>query len=150
VQIEEVTPDALRPLVGLMLEMWPESTYDEELADCRKILQADDRTCFLCKMELDYRGFVYLAIRTDYVEGAKRSPVAYLEGIYVQDAFRNQGVGRLLLQAAEKWCRARGFKELASDAEVCNALSVAFHKQMGFQEKNRIVCYVKNLPDLKE
>lgn len=132
-----------------MLEMWPESTFEAELEDCRKILAADDRICLIGAAEGRYIGFIYLAIRSDHVEGATQAPVTYLEAIYVQEAWRKQGIAKLLLAAGERWAMDRGFKELASDAVVDNHMSIAFHKEMGFREVNRIVCFVKNLPKLE-
>ena len=53
-------------------------------------------------------GFAEVSVRTDYVNGCKSSPVAFLEGIYVRPEFRRHGVARLLYQEAERWGRARG------------------------------------------
>ena len=90
-------------------------------------------------------GFAQAQLRTDYVEGTESSPVGYLEGIYVEPEARRQGVARQLLGACQDWARARGCREFASDCELDNTLSQAFHEAVGFTEANRIVCYVKRL-----
>ena len=90
-------------------------------------------------------GFAQCQLRHDYVEGTETSPVGYLEGIYVREGVRRQGVARKLLSACESWAKAQGCKEFASDCELDNTDSQRFHQAVGFEEANRIVAYVKKL-----
>jgi aminoglycoside 6'-N-acetyltransferase I len=41
-----------------------------------------------------------------YADGCETSPVAYLEGWYVDRDLRRQGIGTALVRAAEMWARA--------------------------------------------
>ena len=82
-------------------------------------------------------------------EGAYTSPVGYLEGIYVEPAFRRCGVAAELVRACEAWARARGCSEFASDTEAENVRSIHFHLSVGFQEANRVVCFLKRLDEKK-
>ena len=90
-------------------------------------------------------GFAQCALRHDYVEGTCSSPVGYLEGIYVAPACRHRGFARALLRACENWAEEMGCTEFASDCELTNSDSYAFHKSMGFAEANRIICFTKKL-----
>lgn len=45
----------------------------------------------------------------------------------------------------EKWSRQMGCSEFASDCELDNAVSLAFHINMGFTEVNRIICFTKQI-----
>ena len=78
------------------------------------------------------------------MEGTETSPVGYLEGIYVQEGVRRQGIARSLLSACESWAKARGVRNLPATA-LGNADSQRFHRAVGFEEANRIVAYVKKL-----
>lgn len=89
-------------------------------------------------------GFAELNIR-NYAEGCSTNRVAYLEGWYVASEARRQGVGRMLVQAAEDWARAQGCTEFASDAEFGNAASASAHKALGFDEVSQIRCFRKSL-----
>jgi aminoglycoside 6'-N-acetyltransferase I len=91
-------------------------------------------------------GFVELSIRP-YAEGCDTDSVAYLEGWYVAPEARVQGVGRSLIQAAERWAREEGCSEFASDALVDNEIGAAAHRALGFTEVVQIRCFKKPLID---
>ena len=79
------------------------------------------------------------------MEGTETSPVGYLEGIYVKETDRRQGIACALLDACKEWAKAQGCTEFASDCELTNTESQAFHRAAGFSEANRIVAYVRKL-----
>ena len=89
-------------------------------------------------------GFVEIGSR-NYAEGCDGSPVAYLEGWYVDPDARRKGLGRRLQCAAEDWGRSNGFSEMASDAELHNDASLETHLSLGFEEVERQVCFRKCL-----
>ncbi len=89
-------------------------------------------------------GFIEVDSRS-YAEGCETSPVAYIEGWYVDPEQQKQGVGRLLVQAAEKWAKDQGFTEIASDTWLENDVSIQAHKALGYEEIERLVCFAKML-----
>ena len=88
-------------------------------------------------------GFLELSVR-NYAEGCS-GPAPYVESWYVEPDARAQGVGRRLMEAAERWARERGYTELASDAELENRGSHRAHAALGFQEVERAVHFRKPL-----
>ena len=90
-------------------------------------------------------GFIEIALRSDYVNGTRSSPVAFLEGIYVTPLARKLGVAKALVQAGELWARERGCVEFASDAAIDNQISHAMHRALGFAETQRVVFFRKAL-----
>lgn len=89
-------------------------------------------------------GFVEIGSRT-YAEGCTSTPVAFLEGWYVDPDLRRQGLGRALVRAAEQWALEHGFTEIASDTELENDASLAAHLALGFEEVERQICFRKRL-----
>ena len=89
-------------------------------------------------------GFVEIALR-NYAEGCVTTPVAFLEGWYVDPDVRRRGVGAWLVKAAEDWARARGLEEIASDTTLDNAVSREAHLALGFEEVERQICFRKAL-----
>jgi aminoglycoside 6'-N-acetyltransferase I len=77
----------------------------------------------------------------DIAEGCSTTPVGYLEGLWVDAGARRQGIGRRLVEAALDWSRQRGYREFASDTQLWNTDSQAFHARIGFIETDRIVCF---------
>lgn len=90
-------------------------------------------------------GFAQCGLRHDYVEGTKSSPVGYLEGIFVIESQRKQGIAKELLCACQNYAKEQGCTEFGSDCELENEESLKFHLRMGFQEANRIICFTKKL-----
>ena len=88
--------------------------------------------------------FIELSKR-DYAEGCKSSPVAYIEGIYVDSNLRLTGAGQQLIEAAESWARKNGFIEIASDTKCSNLESISFDHTAGFEITEQITCCRKQL-----
>lgn len=89
-------------------------------------------------------GFIEVGLRS-YAEGCSTSPVAYVEGWYVDDDLRRSGVGRALVVEAEAWALRRGLTEMASDTGLENNVSIAAHRALGFEEVERAVLFKKPL-----
>lgn len=131
---------AAAALAGLL---WPAHTREELEEELRGAM--DSGAVFLALEGEEPAGFAECQIRHDYVEGTSGPPVGYLEGIFVAEPFRGQGVARSLLRACEGWAAEQGCREFASDCELTNTASLRFHLGCGFEEANRIICFTKRL-----
>jgi len=143
--IRRALPGDEAALAALAHSLWPHHTAEELMPDFADILSDADAACFLAGKPGQEIGFAHCQLRHDYVEGTSTSPVGYLEGIYVTDAHRGQGIASLLLDACQSWARARGCREFASDCELHNTDSLRFHLSVGFEEANRIICFRKDI-----
>ena len=135
----------LQVLAELACGLWPEHTLTQMLSELRESIVSPDAVFFLALAEETALGFAQCQLRHDYVEGTDSAPVGYLEGIYVAEGFRKQGIAKGLLTACESWARSQGCSEFASDCELTNAESLRFHLYVGFAEANRIICFTKKL-----
>ncbi len=143
--IREAKNEDLAALAGLAASLWPHHAPDELAREFSGMLTDGDVRFFLqCEGDVPV-GFAQCQLRRDYVEGAQTSPVGYLEGIFVRPDCRRRGYATALLAACETWARERGCTEFASDCELNNGDSIAFHRAMRFAQANRIVCFVKRL-----
>ena len=142
--VRRATDDEMALVTELACLLWPDN-MPEELEMEMSSLAAGGAVFFLAWEEGEAVGFAQCQLRRDYVEGTEHSPVGYLEGIYVKEAFRGRGVAKELLKAGEDWAGSVGCREFASDCELSNTVSQHFHTALGFREANRIVCYVKQL-----
>lgn len=126
-------------------KIWGNDSVEELKKEFEEFAENQNMVSFIIYEDSDPIGFANLSIRYDYVEGCETTPVAYLEGIYVDEKYRNRGYGRDLVKACEDWAKDRDIKEFASDCELSNSDSFAFHKAIGFEEANRIICFKKDL-----
>jgi aminoglycoside 6'-N-acetyltransferase I len=69
---------------------------------------ASDKICMLAFLEDEAKpvGFIEISLR-NVVDGCLSSPVAYLEGIFVEPAKRGVGIARTMLSYAKDWAQAR-------------------------------------------
>ena len=129
--------------VRMRLCLWPDSEVSEadsvlgRLGSEFTVLVAQRPDGGLC-------GFAEIGSRP-FAEGCQSSPVAYLEGIWVDPDARRCSVALSLVGQAEKWARSEGFTELASDCNIDNAGSQAFHTAAGFAEVGCSVCFRRDL-----
>jgi aminoglycoside 6'-N-acetyltransferase I len=129
------------------LALWPDASADDHRGYMAISLAQPERFLQLMMYDAQRRpiGFIEGSIRGDYVNGTETSPVGFVEGVYVAPAWRRQGVARQLFAAIGDWARARGCRELASDALLENHTSQRAHAALGFRETERVVYYVKKL-----
>jgi aminoglycoside 6'-N-acetyltransferase I len=126
--------------------LWPDLTALEHQIEMAGWLARPD-TVVLVAPRADGTGLAGLAEvgARSLADGCETSPLAYLEGWYVDAGSRRHGIGAALIRAAETWARAQGFREFASDAELENVDSQRVHLSVGFREVGRSVLYLKAL-----
>ena len=143
--IERLAAENLHALPELVTALWEDCTVEEEMKDFESSLYSEEGVCYLAKQDNEYLGFIQLSIRHEYVEGADELPVAYVEAVYVKPNYQKNGIGKMLLEAAENWAKLKGLSQIASDTSIENAAAIDFHQKAGFVEVERIVCFIKIL-----
>jgi aminoglycoside 6'-N-acetyltransferase I len=130
----------------LRMALWP-ANRAEHLPEMQELCGQPGRYAqfVACSRSGAPQGLVEVALRSDYVNGTESSPVGFLEGLYVDPAFRKQGIAAVLVKTAEQWAREQGCSEMASDALLDNTASHAMHQALGFEETERVVYFRKPL-----
>ena len=138
-------------LATMRLILWPDVSLEEHLKEIDNAL--DVRTSGTLPMavlvaeneEGTLIGFLEVGMRS-HADGCNPArPVGFVEGWFVQEAFRNRGIGRKLMNAAEEWARAQGCLEMASDTWIDNEESQRAHEAVGFEVVDRCVNFRKAL-----
>ena len=130
----------------LRRKLWDATGDDDHKAEMLDILDHSD-TQFVVVADSGngkLAGFLEASIRP-FVEDCESDNVGYLEGWFVDPEYRRQGLGRMLVSAAENWAKIRGCTEMASDAELGNDMSLAAHTKLGYEETSRLVHLRKEL-----
>jgi aminoglycoside 6'-N-acetyltransferase I len=128
----------------LRAELWPDCTLERHRLEIAQLGRSAGVVALAIRAG-EPVGFAEVSIRVDHVEGTSSTPIPYLEGWYVAAAHRGRGIGTALLEFTEGWARKRGYREMASDAEIDNEASILLHGRRGFAEVGRTVHFVKTL-----
>jgi aminoglycoside 6'-N-acetyltransferase I len=144
-EIQPVREDDWEQWRRMRLALWPDATGPDDDREMREYLAGSAKAAFVAVAEEGRPiGFLEASIR-DYADGCDSRHVGYIEGWYVEEAYRRQGVGAALVQAAEAWARDKGCREMGSDCLQDNELSLAVHLALGYQEKERLIHFGKVL-----
>ncbi|OCA90288.1 aminoglycoside 6'-N-acetyltransferase [Pseudobacillus wudalianchiensis] len=143
--LREATLLEAKEAAQLALLLWTGHTLEGFIQEMTHLIDQPDAIIILAYHDSEAIGFVQCQLRYDYVEGTCSSPVGYLEGVYVKEVFRKQGVVKKLVNTCENWAKKKGCHELASDCELEHEESLAMHLKLGFNEANRIICFKKIL-----
>jgi aminoglycoside 6'-N-acetyltransferase I len=129
----------------MRLALWPTTSRVAHEADIAAALTEAGLNLIARSEDSRPLGFAEASLRHDYVNGTRTSPVAFLEGIYVEPDHRGTGVARTLVMGVEAWARQKGCSELASDTGIDNVVSQQMHEALGFSETQRVVFFRKLL-----
>lgn len=120
--------------------LWPDCPEQEHRDEMKAIIERKpigeelETEILIYKLENGRLiGFIELSLREE-LDGFSTSPIGYVEGWYVSKDYRLKGIGRELIKGAEYWATEKGCKEMASDAEKDNSISIEAHKKLGFRE----------------
>jgi aminoglycoside 6'-N-acetyltransferase I len=143
--ISPVAPTDHAEWLRMRLTLWG-GTAEEHTQDMHTYFATPQHgvTCVVESTGGGLCGFIEVSLR-DYAERCMTSPVAYIEGWYVDAESRRHRLGTRLVQAAEAWARHQGLKEIASDTQIDNTVSLQAHKALGYEEVERLVYFRKAL-----
>ena len=143
--IRRAAPPDLDEWLRLRCLLWPYSDPGQLRAEMESML-ADPLTPVFVVVRPDRSlgGFLEAGLRK-YADGCSTSPVGYIEGWYVDEDLRRQGVGARLVRTAEEWAREQGCSEMASDTWLDNDPSISAHISLGYEECERLVHFSKKL-----
>lgn len=130
----------------MRIVLWPGSDGDHERETDEYFHKPGPSTAVFVAERDDGKlgGFLETSIRY-YADGCKTRNVGYIEGWYVDPDLRLQSVGRSLVAAAEQWAREQGCREMASDCELSNEISLQTHLAIGYEEVERAIHFRKTL-----
>jgi aminoglycoside 6'-N-acetyltransferase I len=131
--------------------LWPDSSLEEHRHEIESILHSGKYgtlpMAILVSQDEEgaLTGFLEVGLRS-HADGCDIArTVGFVEGWFVHDASRKQGIGRALMQSAEAWARKQGSLEMASDTWIDDERSQLAHQALGFAVVDRCVHFRKQL-----
>lgn len=150
IEVRPVRPEDCQALVELRAALWPDCPLEEHEREIEGQLSGAGPYPFptvllVAVMGGEVAGFLEADLRS-HADGCDATiPVGYIEGWFVAESYRGQGVGRALVAAAEQWARELGCVEMASDTWIDNEGSIQAHRALGYEEVDRCVNFRKKL-----
>ena len=71
---------------------------------------------------------------------------AELTGLVVDPSARRQGIGKLLVSAAERWAAGRGLRKVTVRSNIARKESHPFYESLGYARLKTAHAYMKTLP----
>ncbi len=84
------------------------------------IVQTDNNKIFTAYYQNEMIAFAHCFIRKNNVEGTAEIPAGYIETIYVEEEYRNNGIASHLISYCENWAKSKGCKQIAIDCNKNN------------------------------
>jgi len=138
-------------LAELRALLWPDGTVVEHRGEVQKLIQSGMSgtlpAAVLVAIDASegLAGFLEVGLRS-HADGCDVArAVGYVEGWFVREEMRGQGIGKQLMKAAEDWSRAQNCREIASDALMDNMESREAHSALGFEVVDLCVHFRKGL-----
>jgi aminoglycoside 6'-N-acetyltransferase I len=131
--------------------LWTETSIEEHRQEIGRLLTFGMYGTLPGMILISYReegtpnGFLQVGLRSHADGCDPPQPIGFVEGWFVYEQFRGQGIGKALMRAAESWARNHGCKEMASDTWIDHAGSKNAHEALGFEIVDRCINFRKEL-----
>ena len=66
----------------------------------------------------------------------KENKVGYIDGIYVDENWRGKGLGKLLMNHAEEFCKSKNVYNISLSVKFKNVKAISLYKELGFVESD--------------
>jgi aminoglycoside 6'-N-acetyltransferase I len=131
--------------------LWPDASMEEHRRELDAILRSRmNGTLPMAVLvaqseEGTLAGFLEVGLRS-HADGCDPArPIGFVEGWFVRETSRKQGIGRALLRSAEEWSRRQDCLEMASDTWIEDERSISAHQALGFEVADHCVHFRKSL-----
>ena len=129
--------------------LWPDASREEHRRELEPILCSGRYgtlpMAILVSHDNDGKltGFIEVGLRS-HADGCDTAqPVGFVEGWFVYEPLREQGIGKQLMRSAEAWALSHGCIEMASDTWIDSPVSQQAHQALGFEVVDRCVHFRK-------
>lgn len=130
VTIRSVTAADAPQLAPLAGQLGHPSTAEQVAERLHEIFEDADHAILVAESK-DRRIAGYIEIFPFRTIGSE--PRIEIASLVVDESCRSQGVGRLLMNHAENWARARGFKEMGLRSNVIRERAHQFYENLGYR-----------------
>jgi ribosomal protein S18 acetylase RimI-like enzyme len=128
--IRPATPADREALARLSTQLGYRMSSEQSDARLRELSASDDQALLVAESE--GRAVAWIQTEVSRVFEALRQ--AEICGLVVDEAFRSSGIGRRLVEEAERWARARGCRVIRVRSNVIRERAHAFYRRAGYAQ----------------
>lgn len=143
--IKKLTEENLQHYASLSHNFWTNQSEKNLQKEAEEIINSNNKIAFIYYSENKAIAFSEGSIRHEHVQGTWKSPVGYLECVYVDEDYRQKGIAKKLINKIESWATENGCTQIGSDTEVDNKISQKFHDKLDYKQVKIIIHFVKDL-----
>lgn len=126
--IRPATLDDAASIAGLSDQLGYPTSPERMRERLSIVLPKDDQRLFAAERDGRLVGWLHVA----KIEMVESDPFAEIYGLVVRDTERGQGIGPLLLRAAESWAAAQGLPKVRVRCNVVRERTHRFYEREGF------------------
>jgi ribosomal protein S18 acetylase RimI-like enzyme len=79
---------------------------------------------------LRFIGYLFVGESSDMMTGLS---FGFIYDIFVEEKYRGKGIGKMLLEKAESYCRKEGYSRIALMVAATNGSAIRLYSKMGFK-----------------
>jgi ribosomal protein S18 acetylase RimI-like enzyme len=88
-----------------------------------------------------FLGYLWVGEGSNMMTGLKHG---YIYDIFVKQEFRGRGIGRMILEKAESYCREKRYSRILLMVSVSNETAIRLYQKMGFKAEQTYMGKVLN------
>ena len=127
-RVRSAEPADAERIAALATQLGYPSTPEQVAARLGRLLRDDDHAVFVA----ENLGLVVGWVHVFEKHLLESDPEAEVGGLVVDENHRGTGAGKLLMQRAEEWSRARGLKSVYLRSNVIRKGAHAFYEELGY------------------
>ena len=86
-----------------------------------------------------FLGYLWIGEGSNMMTGLKHG---YVYDVFVKEEFRGRGIGKMLLEKAESYCRKRGYSRILLMVSVSNQAAISLYDNIGFKAEQTYMAKV--------
>ncbi|MBN2330418.1 MAG: GNAT family N-acetyltransferase [Candidatus Aenigmarchaeota archaeon] len=140
IKVRDGRPGDADKICGYKLESvrlnFPECEFSDKMfrAHLLRQLRTDPENVKVIEADGKVAGYIWLKIVESTVGTFGR-----IEHVFVDRGFRNHGIGKRLMLAAEDYFRGRGIKKVKLTVTADNKAAVSLYRHMGFETRRYVM-----------
>jgi ribosomal protein S18 acetylase RimI-like enzyme len=147
VEIRECRQEDFNSVLLLLRQLWPDKVPDIVALETvfRRAISSDSQICVCASSRTSLVGLGSLTIKNSLWQNG---PLAHVDELVVDAAFRKQGIGTRLLNHLIGLAQARGCRRIELDSAFHRKAAHAFYERHGFE--NRAFLFSRTLHQTTE